>query len=129
MIDFLKSVLQMIVLSGAVLMLVVGYMSYYGDPAPKRVAVKRSSGCDSLVMYSATWCGACKAMRADFKREGIYFTEYFVNQNHEMNKVFERKARAANIRIAYPTLEINGDLLPRNYYANDLKNIYNLCDY
>ena len=102
----------------------VVFMSYY-DIGNETVQEKPK--CGRLVMYSASWCGACKRARRDLRENGIRFREYFVDRDANMNARFELKAKEAGVTIAYPRFEVNGTLLAKNFTAQYMDEKYNLC--
>lgn len=98
------------------------------DPYNKATNGKivKGNGCDQVVMYSATWCGACRKKKQAFAKANIKVIEHFVDKNPAMNQIFRQKAKAAKHRVAYPTIEINGKL-HANYSADYFSREYNLC--
>ncbi len=121
----IKSLMQLIAFIGAVLVVQFLYMSHY-EVGKKTEDVRMPSGCDRLVMYSASWCGACKLKREQLNQKNILFKEHFVDRDPNMNARFERKANQAGISIAYPRLEVNG-ILMENYPVAYLQKTYDLC--
>ncbi len=101
------------------------YMHYnetQNTPPPKS-----RQGCDDVVMYSASWCGACRKYRAKLHNEKVAFTEYVVDKDPKMDKIFREKVRKAGARGAYPTIEIAGEIMPTLYDVSYFKSQYNLC--
>ncbi|HBH26287.1 MAG TPA: hypothetical protein DDX54_02660 [Rhodospirillaceae bacterium] len=118
----------------ALLFLVVLGLGLYwylgGIESPQSVMTtpaRAAGGCQSLVVYAATWCPACDRKRADLNAHNVIFTEHFVDKNAAKDREFRRKATAARRRIAYPTLEVGGEILPHNYRAADLITHFNVC--
>lgn len=46
-----------------------------------------------VVMYSASWCGVCKRARAYFDDQGIYYTEYDVENDPQGRQDYARLGR------------------------------------
>ena len=92
----------------------------------KKTAKKSYRKCDRLVMYSTTWCSACKIVRKRLTDRKIKYKDNVVDKNRTMNNIFERKMKRAGRSISYPTIEINGKIVNYEsvqYYQNN----YNLC--
>ncbi len=121
---FIKSTFQILAVGAVIILAQFVVMSNYNHNSP--IAGKKS-GCDKLVMYSTTWCPACKLKRRELNQAKIAFKEHFVDKDPAMNRIFERKVRAINMRVGYPTLEINGKILRKNYSVQYLMQEYNLC--
>lgn len=56
----------------------VTYASHTGAPA------------ESVVMYSASWCGVCKQARRYFEQQQIAFTEYDIEQDAKGRTAYRR---------------------------------------
>jgi glutaredoxin len=70
-----------------------------------------------IVMYSLTTCGYCNMKRAELKRHGIPFVEYFLDKDPARKReLFEKLIRAGyqGQGIGTPTFEVNGTMLPNN---------------
>lgn len=91
-------------------------------PAPAHAA-----GCQKLVVYAASWCPACDRMRADLNAHSVVFTEHFVDKSPIRDREFRRRVAAAGVRLAYPRLEVGGQMLPRNYGAQTLIDRFGVC--
>lgn len=63
-------------------------------------------------VYSASWCGPCKALKNALKAKGIEFVEYDLNEN-------EDEFAARNIRTV-PTVFVGA-----KRFGNDLEGIIN----
>ena len=50
---------------------------------------KKGGNSNSLVMYSASWCGYCKKARAYFYEKNIRFTEYDIETNDSARSTYE----------------------------------------
>lgn len=90
-------------------------------------ASKSYKRCDRLVMYSTTWCGACKSMRKKLNDRKIRYKDNVVDKNRTMDNIFRRKMKMAGRKISYPTMEINGKIVDYKsvqYYQSN----YNLCE-
>ncbi len=67
---------------------------------------------DRILMYSLTYCPACKWQRNQLQRAGIQFTELFADKQPQYRAELARKAQDAKLRsYGYPTLDIGGKLL------------------
>lgn len=110
-----------------VFLALIGFALYWYTNSGAQEAKADPTQCASLVVYAASWCPACDRNRADLKANNVIFTEYFVDKDSSRDRLFRKKAAAAAVRIAYPTLEIDGVLQPRGYYAQDLITHFNVC--
>jgi glutaredoxin len=65
-----------------------------------------------VVLYSASWCGACRAARDYLKSHHIAFVEKDIEKDRDSYAEMQRKARAAGVRPgALPMIDVKGKLL------------------
>lgn len=87
---------------------------------------ERQAQCVKLVLYTATWCPACKMAKSRLNKDRISYREYAVDIDPQSNAIFEAKAKQQKFQIAYPTYEVNGRLL-RYVSSSDAVSKYNIC--
>jgi glutaredoxin len=83
-----------------------------------------TSARDEIVMYSLTTCGYCNARRQSFERQGIAFTEYFIDEDESRSReMWSKLSRAGKGggRIGTPVLEVNGHMLPNNPSMDEIR--------
>lgn len=74
-------------------------------------------GDNEIVMYSLTTCSNSSARRASFERQGVAFTEHFVDESQRRNREMWSKlsdAGYSSTRLRTPVVEVNGHILPNN---------------
>ena len=59
-----------------------------------------------VVMYSTTWCPACKSARAFFQQRAIPYTEYDV----ERDEAADRRAKAKSPGCGVPVIEVGNEV-------------------
>lgn len=112
----IKSFFQILILA-AVVMGVQFYYLHEKDREQEKaraelVAQKeRIYNCETLTVYTASWCGACQAAKQHLARYRIKYREYVVDLDRSANALLETKANQQKFSIAYPTYELNGKLL------------------
>jgi glutaredoxin len=80
------------------------------EPGPPAAAAG-AAGAD-VILYSASWCGACRAARNYLKKNRIAFLEKDIEKDRDGYAEMQRKARAAGITPgALPMMEIKGKLV------------------
>lgn len=60
---------------------ITAFFSPREDPAYTQTA--------GVVLYSTSWCGACKKAKAFLDRQGVAYTEYDVEQSAEGRRQFD----------------------------------------
>lgn len=82
------------------------------------------TGTDEIVMYSLTTCGNSSARRASFERQGVAFTEHFVDESQSRNQEMWRKLYASGYssnELSTPVVEVNGHMLPNNPSMEEIR--------
>lgn len=65
-----------------------------------------------VVLYSASWCGVCKATRRFLEQQGVAFTEKDVEKDPGANAEMQRKARAAGkTPRGVPVIDFGGEII------------------
>lgn len=65
-----------------------------------------------IVIYKASWCGACKAAAAYLRQRGVTFTERDVEKDPGAQAEMQQKARAAGVSPrGVPVIDFRGTLL------------------
>ncbi len=83
-----------------------------GTQPPETASAAGANGKADVVLYSASWCGACRAARDFFRREGIAFVEKDIEKDRAGYAEMQRKARAAGVRPgSLPMIDVKGTLL------------------
>lgn len=73
-----------------------------------------------VVMYSASWCGACKKARAYFAKNNVPFTEYDVETSNKGKSDFKRMRGNGVPIILVGTKRLNG------FSAASFRKLYSL---
>jgi len=74
-------------------------------------AAARPAGGD-VVLYSASWCGACRATRAFFEERDVAFVEKDIEKDPAANAEMQRKAKAAGkTPRGVPVIDFEGQIL------------------
>jgi len=60
-----------------------------------------------VIMYSTTWCGACKAARRYFEENGVRYDERDIEENDE----WYEQCRALNPRMSVPTIRVGNRMM------------------
>ena len=60
------------------------------ERAARRDARDKKTGAQSVVMYSAKWCGVCQRAKAYFKRHGIGYVEKDIDESTEALRQFRK---------------------------------------
>lgn len=75
-------------------------------------AAHPSNGGDDVIIYGASWCGACKAAARFLRSRGVPFEEKDVERDASARAEMEQKARAAGVRPSgIPVIDFRGRLL------------------
>lgn len=75
-------------------------------------ATEPLAGDASVVVYGASWCGACRQAESWLEANGVPFVEKDIEQDPEARAEMQRKARAAGVPTSgIPVIDINGRLL------------------
>ncbi len=77
-----------------------------GDQAAEAAAL------GDVVIYGASWCGACRAAAAHLRRRGVSFEEKDIERDPGARAEMQRKAQAAGIRPSgIPVIDFRGTIL------------------
>ncbi len=75
---------------------------------PVEVAVAASD----VIIYGASWCGACRSAARYFTRRGVAFEEKDIEREPGAREEMQRKARAAGLRPSgIPVIDFRGTIL------------------
>jgi glutaredoxin len=72
---------------------------------------------DEVIMYSLTTCGNCSLMADELKKEGIAYTEKFIDTQSGVREELNDKLTRAGFAVrAYgtPTLDVHGRMMTDN---------------
>lgn len=65
-----------------------------------------------VVVYGASWCGACRQARQFFQREGVAFQDLDIERDPGARDEMNRKARAAGVpTTGIPVIDVHGTIL------------------
>lgn len=79
-----------------------------------------------VVVYGATWCGACNATRAHLKKRGVPFVDKDIEKDPLAREEMQAKARAAGVPAAgIPVIDFRGTVLT-GFDANRLDQLAGL---
>ncbi len=79
------------------------------DPPSKKAA---PGGSSSVVLYSTSWCGACRSARDYLTKKGIPFIEKDIEKDPAAAAELLSKAKAAGISTSgVPVLDVKGTLM------------------
>ncbi len=71
-----------------------------------------AAGDASVVVYGASWCGACRQAESWLEANGVPFVEKDIEQDPQAREEMLRKARAAGVSTnGIPVIDVNGRLL------------------
>lgn len=100
-----------------IFLLLISYGGYQWYDSNYRTLNDYSGQDYELIMYSMTTCGNCKAKVRELKREGIEFTEYYIDKDSSKKDEFYERLAAAGFkgnRYGVPTFDANRIMLPNN---------------
>jgi len=70
------------------------------------------AGSSDVVLYGASWCGACRQARQFFEREGIAFVDRDIERDPGARDEMNQKARAAGVpTTGIPVIDVRGTIL------------------
>jgi glutaredoxin len=70
-------------------------------------------GGDEVVLYGASWCGACRQARGFFEREGVAFRDVDIERDPGARQEMMRKAQAAGVSTnGIPVIDFRGTIIP-----------------
>ncbi|MBK6580644.1 MAG: glutaredoxin family protein [Sandaracinaceae bacterium] len=71
-----------------------------------------AAGSGDIVLYGASWCGACRQARQFFEREGIAFVDRDIERDPGARDEMNQKARAAGVpTTGIPVIDVRGTIL------------------
>jgi glutaredoxin len=77
-------------------------------PAPEPVAAASSD----VILYGASWCGACRQARQYFEQKGVPFVEKDIEKDPGARQEMQTKAQAQGVRTSgIPVIDVKGKLL------------------
>ncbi|MEM6955809.1 MAG: glutaredoxin family protein [Myxococcota bacterium] len=67
---------------------------------------------EDVVLYGASWCGACRAAAAYFRQNDVPFVEHDIEEDPGAREEMQAKARAAGVQPSgIPVIDVRGTLL------------------
>jgi glutaredoxin len=80
-------------------------------PEPPATIAAAPTGKD-IVLYGASWCGACKQARRYFQQKGLAFVDHDIEHEPEARKEMLAKARAQGVSTSgIPVIDVRGRLM------------------
>jgi glutaredoxin len=77
-------------------------------PAPEPVA----TASNDVILYGASWCGACRQARHYFEQKGVPFVDKDIDKDPGARKEMQAKAEAQGVRTSgIPVIDVKGTLL------------------
>jgi glutaredoxin len=77
-------------------------------PAPEPVA----TASNDVIVYGASWCGACKQARHYFEQKGVPFVDKDIERDPGARQEMTAKAQAQGVRTSgIPVIDVKGRLL------------------
>ncbi len=77
-----------------------------GDDAPA------AAQAGEVVLYGASWCGACRQARSYFEQHGITYVDHDIEREPAARSEMVRKARAAGVQTSgIPIIDFRGTIL------------------
>lgn len=81
-------------------------------PAPTAGTTRAASGGSGVVLYSTSWCSACRAAREYLTSQGVAFVEKDIETDQAAAQELLAKARAAGISPGgVPVIDVHGTLM------------------
>jgi len=80
---------------------------------------------DDVIMYSLSTCGNCVVTARALRKEGIDFTELYIDKDQQAEDELHNKMRNAGIDVSFyytPVLDIKGTILANNPKFNLIPN-------
>jgi glutaredoxin len=75
-------------------------------------AVAEVATAKDIVLYGASWCGACKQARRYFQQKGLSFVDHDIEREPEARKEMLAKARAQGVSTSgIPVIDVRGRLM------------------
>ena len=76
---------------------------------------------DEIIMYSLSTCGNCVVTGRALRKEGVGFTELYIDKDQDAEDELHRKMRNAGIDVSFyytPVLDVKGAILANNPKLN-----------
>jgi glutaredoxin len=87
------------------------FESFISKPAPAESAAVASAS--DVIIYGASWCGACKQAKRFFRDKGVAFIEKDIEKEPGARSEMLEKARAQGVSTqGIPVIDVRGKLLP-----------------
>ena len=65
-----------------------------------------------VVIYGASWCGACRSTARFFRSRGVNFIEKDIEKDADAHREMQKKARAAGVKTSgIPVIDFKGTIL------------------
>jgi glutaredoxin len=74
--------------------------------APAAFGMRRAGGPAHVVVYTTSWCPACREAKAWMRANGVPYED----RDIESNRTYARQMRALNPRMSIPTFDVDGDV-------------------
>ena len=101
-------------------MILGGLFQYWNGNGGQWSAPDKSEQ-DEIIMYSLSTCGNCVKTGRALRKEGIEFTELYIDKNKQSEDELHIKMRRAGIKTSFyytPVLDIHGTILANNPALN-----------
>lgn len=72
---------------------------------------------DQVIMYSLSTCGNCIITARALEREGVEFTEHYIDNDQAAEDELHRKMNNAGLKTSFyytPVLDVKGEILSNN---------------
>lgn len=81
--------------------------------APAQAGEKGGTASSDVIIYGASWCGACKQAAQYFEKKGVPFTEKDIEKEAGARTEMMSKAKAQGVQTGgIPVIDVKGTLLP-----------------
>lgn len=81
-------------------------------PGPTSQTPSPSGAQADVIIYGASWCGACRSAAAYLRQRGIPFVERDIERDPAARSEMQAKARAAGVRpTGIPVIDVRGTIL------------------
>lgn len=81
--------------------------------AAEKTEKAAAGGSSDVIVYGASWCGACKQAAQYFRQKGVPFTEKDIEKEPEARTEMMSKAKAQGVSTGgIPVIDVKGTLLP-----------------
>ncbi len=67
---------------------------------------------DEVIIYGASWCGACRATAAFFRERGVNFVELDIEKDADAQRAMQAKLKAAGkVGSGIPVIDFRGEIV------------------